>query len=317
MNSARLVTRGVDGWRHFWFQAVPPHVYAALRITLGLAGCAILLTRTDVAAFWDLSGFVPHDNSRGAALKAWVIANGLGSIAGRVLLAVAAAAFSAMTIGLWSRTMVPLAFVSTLAMQAWNHLPMTGADGALRTFLFCLMWADSGVVWSVDAWRRRHAPVLSTRATSAIAPLRLLRFQVALIYLSAGLYKIDSPLWRNGSAVYYVLNSNVHQRVPYFIAPPLEVISTVLTYMTLLWELGFALLILFPATRRLALIVGVGIHLGMWALMEVGPFHLVMLASYVAFLEPSQVAAIGERLRAYRPVAASDKSVARAGDLIA
>ena len=39
-------------------------------------------------------------------------------------------------------------------------------------------------------------------------------------------------------------------------------------------------------TRKLALLMGIGVHLGIWFLMEVGPFSWMMLASYVAFLEP-------------------------------
>ncbi len=297
-----------SGWKGFWFASIPPHVYALLRIALGLSGCAILLTRADFGAFWDLSGFVPLETGRAIALKQWLVANGLSVPAGLFALGFAASSFVLMTVGLWTRYTVPMAFAAALLMQAWNYLPMTGADGALRGFLFCLLWADSGTVWSLDAWRRRGQPAGAIAPTS-VAPLRLLRFQLAIIYLSAGLYKIDSPIWRNGSAVYYVLNSNVHQRVPYFISPDYEMLSTVLTYATLLWELGFAFMILFRPTRVLALLLGVGIHLGMYSFMEVGPFHLVMLSAYIAFLNPQRVPDLLRRLRAYIPVSADHNPV--------
>jgi hypothetical protein len=307
------INRVVVAWRAFWFTPVPPHVYALLRIALGLSGCAIILTRTDIAAFWDLSGFVPLESGRATDLKQWLVAQGWGNVAGRLVLAGVAVSFVTMTLGLWSRVTVPLAFVAALVMQAWNYLPMTGADGALRAFLFCLMWADSGAVWSIDAWRRGTTGDMRPE-TTAIAPLRLMRFQLAVIYLSAGLYKIDSPIWRNGTAVYYVLNSNVHQRIPYFVAPEYGFISTLLTYTTLLWELGFAFLILFRPTRLLALLLGVGIHIGMFSFMEVGPFHLVMLSSYVAFLNPERVPTLFRRFRrSYTAVAGDHSSVAPAG----
>ena len=310
MTPARISLAAVThGWKQFWFASIPPHVYALLRIALGLSGCVILLTRADFGAFWDLSGFVPLETGRAVALKQWLVDSGLGRPAGVFALGFAATSFVLMTIGLWTRYTVPLAFAAALLMQAWNYLPMTGADGALRGFLFCLLWADSGTVWSLDAWRRRH-DAATVVAPTGIAPLRLLRFQLAIIYLSAGLYKIDSPIWRNGSAVYYVLNSNVHQRVPYFIAPEYEVISTVLTYTTLLWELGFAFMILFRPTRVLALLLGVGIHLGMYSFMEVGPFHLVMLSSYIAFLNPHRVPEWFRHSRgAYIPVSADHNPV--------
>src|SRR5690606_21061326 len=100
----------------------------------------------------------------------------------------------------------------------------------------------------------------------------------------------------------------VHQRVPYFIPPEFEFVSTVLTYATLLWELGFAFLILFRPTRTLALTLGVLIHLGMFSMMEVGPFHLVMLASYLAFLNPQRVPGFAiRRRRGYIPVSPDHK----------
>jgi hypothetical protein len=304
--------RAAEAWRRLWFTQVPPHIYAALRIALGLSGLAILLTRSDISAFWDPAGFVPWDVGPASAVKRWLVANDFGWIAGRLLYAGSAVVLVAMTLGLWTRMTVPLSFLAALVQQAWNPLPMTGADGALRAFLFCLMWTDSGAVWSVDASRtgRDSLDAAPPLRLLSIAPLRLMRFQLALIYLSAGLYKIDSVIWRNGSAVYYVLNSNVHQRVGYFVPPEFEVVTTLATYLTLLWELGFTILILFKSTRRWALMLGVGIHLGMFTFMEVGPFHLVMLASYVAFLDPARVGRLaGPLRRAYRSVSVDHDSV--------
>jgi hypothetical protein len=304
-----VAARVRDAWARFWFASIAPHSYAVLRITLGLSGCALLMTRSDVSALWDPSAFVPSGGSF-AVLKQWLLTRELGALAGTTLFAGSLCAFAAMTVGLWSRVSVPLCFMAALVQVRWNSLPLTGADEVLRTMLFCLMWADTGAVWSVDAWRRRE---LRREAPSAsIAALRLMRFQLALVYLSAGLFKIDSLEWRDGSAVYYVLNSNVHQRVPYFVPASLEWLTTLATYLTLGWELAFAPLILFRRTRTLALILGACIHLGMFAFMEVGPFHLVMLASYPAFLAPETIARLAARRRS------ADRSVARGyGSVIA
>ena len=182
-----------------------------------------------------------------------------------------------------------LALVTSLMQVSWNYLPLSGADGALKAFLFCLVWADCGSVWSIDAWiakRRGVAP--ASNSTYVIAPLRLLCFQVALIYLNAGLWKLMNPYWRDGSAVHYVLESNVYHRFP-FGFPVSEAVTTALTYGTLLWELAFAPLVLFAPTRRIALTLGILNHVGMLLTIEIGPFHFVMLASYLAFLDPHVV----------------------------
>jgi hypothetical protein len=48
--------------------------------------------------------------------------------------------------------------------------------------------------------------------------------------------------------------------------------------------------VLHRKTRIVALVTGVTMHFGIWATMEVGPFTWVMLASYIAFLDPARVA---------------------------
>jgi hypothetical protein len=287
---ARLTVRTASGWEVFWFQPIPPHLYALLRVVFGVCGCAILVGLADTA-FWDLDGFVA--TARGwSGPKELALAHGLGGIAGRLLWAASLVVFACMTVGLWSRATVPLSFAAALAYHGWTDLPLSGADDALRVFLFCLIWTDSGAVWSVDAWRdhRRH-PGTTPRGTAelAIAPLRLLRFQLAIIYLSAGLWKLHSPLWRDGSAVHYVVNTNVYHRFQDALPPALDWIATTATYVTLFWELGFALMVLWPPTRTVALVMGVLVHLGMFATIEVGPFHLVMLSGYLAFLDPFRV----------------------------
>ena len=311
--------KGADGWMNWWFAPVPPHVYALLRITLGIAGCFIFLTRSDVSALWDPTGLVRTD-AGASALKQWLVANGLGGLAGGALYAGSLAILVAMTVGIWSRVTVPMAFAVAVVQVRWNPLPTTGADNVLRALLFCLMWVDTGAVWSLDARRRRRsepsradlagAPS-SPPPRSVIAPLRLMRFQIALVYLSAGLHKLDNLAWRDGSAVHYVLSSNVHQRVPYFIPPGLEWLPTTATYITLLWELTFAILVLVPAGRVIALVAGILVHLGMFVFMEVGPFHLVMLASYPAFLSPRTVEALGRRLGLAAPPRAEEAALAK------
>ena len=305
----------LDAWREFWFAPISPHIYAVLRIGLGLSGIVVLLTRADVAAFWDPAGFVPPGGTLGA-LKDWLREHNLGWWGGLALFTGSLGIFAAMTFGLFARVTVPLAFVAALTQTRWNHLPLTGADEVLRSLLFCLMWTDTGRVWSVDAWWRRTRGIDPGPSTPAsIAPLRLIRFQVALVYLSAALFKMDSVVWRNGTAVYYVLNSNVHQRIPYFVPAHLEWLTTSATYLTLIWELAFVPLVLVRRTRTLALALGVCIHLGMLVFMEVGPFHLVMLASYPAFLAPATIGHVAARLRRRdRSVDASYGSVISASD---
>jgi hypothetical protein len=286
----------VDRWERFWFATIPPHIYALLRIAFGVVGCVTLFGLRDLPTFWFLDGLVPLDVGA-VALKQYLIVHGWTHAAGTVLYVSTVLSFLAMTVGVQTHVAVPAALFTSLMQVAWNYLPLSGADAAMRVFLFCLVWSDCGSVWSVDAWlARRHADALASAApSSSVAPLRLIRFQVALIYFNAGIWKLFNPHWRDGTAVHYVVQSNVYRRLPHGVPLAFDQLVSLLTYATLAWELTFALLLLSSRTRKVALIAGILIHLGMWSTIEIGPFHFVMLASYVAFLEPSLVSRLPAR----------------------
>ena len=289
---------GVDliaRWQHFWFRPIPPHVYAALRIGFGILGCITLLRLSDFDAYWSLDGLVPHDQ-RGWGVKQAVWNSGVDGGAARFLYAASVAAFVSFTIGFRSGLSTVLAFGASVLQAAWNYLPLSAADVVIRSVLFCLIWANCGSVWSVDAWLRTRSgsPDSLPPAGVAIAPLRLIQFQVMLIYTVSGLWKLLNPVWRDGSALHYILNSNVFHRFPQGLPVALEGFAFVATYMTLLWEIAFPFLVLFRRTRVGALLLGVVIHLGIEATLEIGLFSYVMVTGYMAFIDPFRFAAVTE-----------------------
>jgi hypothetical protein len=283
----------MTGWMRFWFREVPPHVFALMRILFGLLGCAMVLALSDVDAYWLPGGLVTGE-ALGLEERLHI---GWGQLAGRLLFAGTLLAFVATTVGFRSRLTVALAFVATVLHATWNSLPLSAAHEVHRSVLFALMWADCGAVWSVDAWlagrRTRAAPGFD--AVQPQWPLRIIQFQIALIYLNSGLWKLSSPLWRHGETLHYVLNSNVFRRYPAGLPASLVPAAMVMTYVVLAWELAFAPMMLFRFTRRVALATGVVLHLGMWTVLELGPFSHVMLASYCAFLDPVAFARCSER----------------------
>jgi hypothetical protein len=271
-------------------QPVDPHIFALLRIVFGLLGLAGLLGVTDFVAYWDLSGLVSPADAKAHRLASHL---GMGDAAGRWLFWGCVAAYGAMTLGIASRVALVAAFLAAIAQTAWNPLPLSGAYQAHRVLLFCLIWADCGAVWSVDAWLRpSRQPVLQP-----IWPLRLFRLQVAVIYGASGVWKLQDVHWRDGSALHYVMSNVQFRRAPMDPPPWSAEMLTALTYITLFWELLFPVLILHRATRRVALIVGVMLHAGMWMTLELGPFAPVMIGSYLAFLNPADVPRLGARFR--------------------
>ena len=282
-----------------WLAPIPPHIYALLRIALGGVGFVTLLGLTDVGLFWDPAGLVPVADPLG--LKAIVTARNLNVVAGRVLFSATLVSFLLMTVGYKARAATAAALFFSLLQAFWNYLPLSGADAAMRCMLFCLAWADVGAVWSVDAWwsRRAGAPAAARSMTALIGPLMLIRFQIALIYLNSGLWKLLNPLWRDGSALHYILASNAYHRFPAPLPLWADSLLTVATYTTLAWEIAFPLMVLWRRTRIAAVVIGVVIHIGIWISLEIGLFSFVMIAGYAAYLDPASVRELPGRIRGW------------------
>ena len=263
---------------------IPPHSYALLRILLGAVGLVSTLGLTPVGMYWPLDSLSALPGETG--LRAWVASQGMGTLAGYLLFAGLVVSFSAMIVGLRSDAAVFVSFVGLVAQTHWNGLPLSSAHQVMIVLLFCLMWAETGQAWSLDA---RWAGVRAVRPLPAW-PLWLMRCQVAIVYLSSGLYKFAYPTWRDGTAVHWALNLNAFHRFPSPLPVGAAPFEAFLTWGTLLFELTFWLLVIFRRTRPLALIGGVALHAGLFATMELGPFSFLMIASYVCYLDPKRTA---------------------------
>jgi len=261
---------------------IPPHSYALLRIVLGAVGLLSMAGLTPLRLYWPLDGLSALATD---GIRALIAERGLGTLVGNALFVWLLCSFSAMTVGLRSDVAVLACFIGLVAQTHWNGLPLSSAHQVMTVLLFCLIWVETGQAWSLDAkWNpteHRQQPVW---------PLWLMRCQVAIVYLGSGLYKLAYPSWRDGSAVHSALNLNAFHRFPWAWPVQFAPVEALLTWGTLLFELSFAVLVLFRRTRPLALIAGVGLHLGLFATLELGPFSLLMIASYICYLDPDRTA---------------------------
>ena len=277
---AALRSRLARGFR----SEIPPHSYALLRIALGAVGLLSLFGLTPIGLYWHLDSLAPIPGAGG--IRAWVAAHGLGTIVGNVLFTWLLCSFTAMTVGFRSDAAVFCSLVGLVAQTRWNDYPLSSAHQLMTVLLFCLIWTETGQVWSWDAHRAGTPEPRSLPAW----PLWLMRWQVALVYLSSGLHKLAYPMWRDGSAVHWALNLNAFHRFPWPLPPQAAPFEALLTWSTLLFELTFWLLVLFRRTRPVALLAGVGLHAGLFAALELGPFSFLMIASYLCYLEPRATA---------------------------
>jgi hypothetical protein len=160
-----------------------------------------------------------------------------------------------------------------------------------------MMFLPLGDYYSLDALRRPHS-----QRTAFAFPLRLIQFQIALVYLVTGWLKLSGEFWQRGEALYYVLQLESIRWPPgtwLWTLAPFWLLS-LLTRLTIVLELAFMPLVFAPFfqpfLRAVALLAGAVLHLGIGVTMAIPDFSLVMMISYLLFFEPSWVKWIEQRL---------------------
>jgi hypothetical protein len=209
-----------------------------------------------------------------------------------------------VTLGVGGRLVLALHYVLMWSLYMANPAFMDGGDALAATatlFLLPTRCYSAFTVLPQGIGRRLH-PLGNLLNNTG---LLLLATQVAVVYLMAGLYKVQGELWQDGTALYYILN------VPEFFLPgitPLLVQSdwfmVIAAYATVLTSVFFPALIFFRAGRPVAVAMMLTFHLAIAVLMGLTSFALVMAAYDLLFVN-GHVLNLRERARTLWTRAAS------------
>lgn len=236
-------------------------------------------------------------------------------------------------LGWHTRLVGPLMVIANIAIVEQNPVLGDQGDNIIRIGLITLLFMHTNEYWSLDARRRartharpigRHDPVGSAKSfisnlwnSQYVLPrwfsngmhniaLAVLAFQIFLIYVAAGLFKIQGTLWQNGTALYYPLQMQEYKPLPFLsdAFTHFGVVVAISTYMAVFIQLFFPPLLLHPVSRRIALAFIVLLHLSIAVLMALPWFSLSMIAFDAIFVSSSTYVALDLWLRSrLRPVA--------------
>ncbi|MFN8633396.1 MAG: HTTM domain-containing protein [Chloroflexota bacterium] len=195
----------------------------------------------------------------------------------------------------WGSFPIRLAF----AILVWSLLRrhpyvMTGGDSLLLLAVPWLLLTNTGAYLSADSgwrgigagWRPSARP---WRALLHNVGVFGLLWQLSVMYLFAGLYKLYGAPWLDGSAAGAVL------RIDRFSLPGVSelvygspLLSAVLTYWTTAFELTAPLLLWLPATRWLVAVQSVLFHGGIGVTMGLVTFAFeATMLQFVVFPDTS------------------------------
>ncbi len=190
-----------------------------------------------------------------------------------------------LLLGCWSRFQVACIFVGLVMFQHRNLMVMDGEDVVFRWFALLMIFLPLDHRWSLARW-------LSGRTSGATMEnawaIRLIQLQTATIFLSSAGCKLLGQTWRDGSAMHYIANSQVHfGRLPipveWFDVPWL---SRSLTWWTVAVELLVPCFIWFPRFRNPCLVLAIGLHLGIELTMNLFLFQWIMIVGWMSFSSP-------------------------------
>lgn len=281
-------------WNRFWFTPTDPTTLCLIRV---LAGLMLFYTHAvwtiDLEAFFGEQSWLSREvlaqaNQDGYS---WSVLSWCRTPASLwAMHIVALATFVLLTIGLWTRIVSVLAFVFTASYAQRAPGALYGLDQINGLLSLYLMVGPSGSRFSVDAWRARRAsqPVGSDSVTANLA-VRLMQCHLCVIYLFAGLSKLQGVTWWNGSAVWGGIANQEYQTLDVTWLGEWPLVINAMTHLTVAWEVSYCVLIWNRWTRPLVLFGAIAIHLGIVVVLGMPTFGLAMLIANVAFICPSFV----------------------------
>ncbi len=293
-------------WNRFWFAPTDPTTLCLIRV---LAGLMLFYTHAvwtlDLEAFfgeqsWLSREVIAQANQGGYS---WSVLNWFRSPVALWSMHVAAlVAFAMLTIGLWTRAVSVLAFVFTVSYAHRTPGALFGLDQINSLLSLYLIVGPSGSRFSVDAWRARRAaasptglapvargPLHYSLSVAANLAIRLMQCHMCVIYLFAGLSKLQGLSWWNGFAFWGGIANQEYQTLDLTWMADWPLVINALTHLTVTFELSYCVLIWNRWTRPLVLLAAICLHLGIVVALGMPTFGLAMLIANCAFVSPTLI----------------------------
>jgi uncharacterized membrane protein YphA (DoxX/SURF4 family) len=290
-----------NGWQRFWFAPVDPATICLIRI---LTGAMLLYTHAvwtlDLEGFFGTQsrispGFVQgyHDHFMTGDNWAWSYLNGLQTNALLWGLHVVALILLTMfMVGLFTRVTSVFAFLIAISYAHRAPGALFGLDQINTLLTMYLVVAPSGARYSLDRWwnAKKHRPV--ARSTMANVAIRLLQIHLCIIYLFAGVGKLQGTSWWSGTAMWLAMANYEYQSLDMTWLGRWPKLINLMTHVALAWEVSYIALIWPRMTRPIMLACAVPLHLGIGACMGMMTFGIIMLVANLAFVSPGVIQAI-------------------------
>jgi len=186
-----------------------------------------------------------------------------------------------------------LVLIGHLGYFNWNEYLYYGVDTVAIALLLLLCIAPIGSALSLDRVRqvRKHKREhgLDSRLSlptsqRGFACQRLMQLQMAVIYFSAGIEKLQGHMWWSGTAPWVALNNNETAFFPMgFLAEHFWIVN-LMAFGTIFIEISYTFLIWGHRTRPYWLVAALFLHVSIAVTMGMYYFASLMMFGHLAFM---------------------------------
>lgn len=287
---------------------------AACRIGTALSVVGLLLANLSTRDLWVGQASIWAEPARAVSqFPELAVLHNVSSDVLTVVYGVTILAAVALVLGWHTKAVNVITFVGFIAIVAQNPVVGGQSDNLVRLTLLWLLLMRTSDRWSLDARRRTRAregrrklrvtdeDLLPRWLSTGLHNLALvgLAAQTVLVYMAAGLDKVSQHAWQHGTALYYTMQLPEYRPFPWLsdLLSSSRVVLAIVTYTVLLVQLFFAPLLLNPISRRVLLVLAVGVNL-VFALLFAAPWSsLAVIAVTCLFVSTSTWEVVDDRVR--------------------
>lgn len=265
------------------------------RILLGLVVLYLTVMKSYNLEYFNINGIVSREDSMSLfhelvrPLFSWNFWPDEWHLAVHLSVIILAVFF---TLGLLGRALTFVLFALYMGFIHRNYAVLFGADVLSALFLFYFTLVGGNKSYSIFHFLPfKPFCFLPEEWDNALNSLgyRLLQLQIIVIYTYTGFEKLRGSSWWNGTALWTVISN------PQMVIWDLRwmhhfpLLIGVLTFSAMIFEIFFGCAMMHSRIRPYWLGIGVLFHLLIGITMELMPFSMVMVATYVLFLNETTI----------------------------
>ena len=292
----KKVLKSYKGWNSFWFGPLDTINLACFRFCFCLVLLGMYLIRfSEIRLFFYESGLISSSKAKALhhmmhpdKLFNFMLPSDMWLYLCYLLFIVV---LLLMVLGVHSRILAGVAFVLHILFLQRNPTIIFGADMVATFWLFYLILAHTPkqLRWLYYFSHKRKGLISDSPRgggwLSTIA-VRFIQIQLAVIYMFSGLEKLKGSSWWEGTAIWEALSFYDFTLVDFSFLLAYPLLAGVLTAFTILFEIYFPVLVWVPKLRKMLLLAGLLLHIGIALALNIYFFSLIMLSAYILFIPP-------------------------------